>query len=190
MVLPPVNSSALAEATEYYINTIEKPLTLAGYDVLSEETVTKTIQEKNLQDTEALYALPPETLHDYFGTDMVLYSRIKQWNMAKTGLISRLIISVESEIISTKTSQQLWRYNSSLNIDLDTIKSIGGSVHVLLKEMLTDADEATVIAMSYALRLNNKLIRDLPYGPTHEQYLQDQETKMIGIVPEKSILRP
>ncbi len=188
VVLPPINTSTLPRATDYYMATIEEPLSQAGYDVLPQISVNKIIEKKNVQDTKALYSLPLNTLYEFFDTDTVLYTRIKQWDIAQTGLISRLIISIEAEILSTKTSQQLWRYNSSLNIDLNTLKSSTGSLQVLIQEMLSDSDEATETATAYGQRLNSKLTRDLPYGPNHTEYLKDQENEMIGSVPEKSIL--
>lgn len=188
-VLPPINTSTLPEAGNYYMATIAPPLTAAGYQVINEEQVNAAIEKNNLEDTEALYSLAPETLGDYFASDAILYAHIRQWDVTHTALLSRLIISIEAEIVSTKTAQQLWRYNTSLNIDLNAVKSTGGKALSLLKGMKQeDVDKATADALDRALKLNTKLARDLPFGPGHENYLQDQEFELIGTVPEKSIL--
>lgn len=187
-VLPPLNTSPLPEAGDYFLNTIEKPLTEAGYDVIPQKMISETIKNRSLGDTESLYTLPAKTLYEYFGSDAVLYTHIKQWTVDTTGLLSRLIISMESEIVSTKTSQQLWRYNSSLNIDLSAVSSTGGSVYVSMKKQEESDDKEKTDRTAYALQLNKKLTRDLPFGPGHEEYSQDQETEIRGSIPEKSIL--
>lgn len=188
-VLPPLNSSPLLEASDYFLKTIEKPLTDAGYEVIPQKMISEAIKNRNLGDTEALYALPVKTLHESFGSDAVLYTHITHWNVDKTGLLSRLIIAMESEIISTKTSQQLWRYNSSLNIDLSAVSSSGGSIYLSMKKQSEDDEKVIRDRTAYALQLNRKLTRDLPFGPGHEHYSEDQETEIRGSIPEKSILR-
>ncbi len=190
VVLPPVNTSTLPEASDYYLATIAEPLTATGYTVLPAATVRNIMEQEKLSDTESLYSLPQETLAKYFNADAVLYARLKQWDVTRTSLLYRLIISIETELVSTKTSEQLWRYNTSINIDLNTVKSTGGSVLSLLEGAKEeDVDKATAEAIAYALKLNTKLVRDLPFGPEHESYLQDQNTELIGTIPEKSILK-
>jgi len=189
VALPPINTSTLPEAGDYYISTIATALNAAGYQVTPEETVKHVIDQNTLHDN-SLYSLPPQTLGQYFGSDAALFARIKQWDVAHTALLSRLIISIEAEIISTKTSKQLWRYNTSINIDLNAVKSTAGAGLSLLEGMRKeDVDKATADALSHALQLNTKLIRDLPFGPGHEDYLQDQKMELIGSIPGKSILK-
>ncbi|AGF77124.1 hypothetical protein UWK_00543 [Desulfocapsa sulfexigens DSM 10523] len=188
-ILPPLNTSTLPEAGNYYMATITTPLNAAGYQVTPEETVKNVIDQNTLHDN-SLYSLPPQTLGQYFGSDAALFARIKQWDVAHTALLSRLIISIEAELISTKTSKQLWRYNTSINIDLNAVKSTAGAGLSLLAGMKKeDVDKATADALSHALQLNTKLIRDLPFGPGHEDYLQDQKMELIGSIPGKSILK-
>lgn len=189
LVLPPINTSITPEATAYYMATIETPLSAAGYHMLPAESVSNTIKQKGLTDTQVLYTVPLKTLYEYFGSDAVLYTRIKQWEVADTGLISRLIISIESEIMSTKTSKQIWSYNRSINVDLNTVKTTGGSIQLLLESLSTDVDKATVDSLAYALRATTKLTQNLPFGPEHEGHLQDQEVELIGTIPEKIIQR-
>ncbi len=186
LVLPPINKSATPEATIYYSATIETPLRSAGYDVIPTESVTKTMKQKGIQDTNELYTVPLNTLYKYFGSDAVLYTKIKQWEEAHTGFISRLIISIDSELMSTKTSKQLWIYNSSVNVDLNTVKTAFGSVQLIIDGMETDVDKETADSIAYSLRATTKLTRDLPFGPQHEEYLHDQEVELIGGIPTES----
>jgi|GEM_PF-294265 len=189
-VLPPLNTSTLPEAGNYYMATIATPLSAAGYQVINEEQVNAAMEKNNLDDTESLYSLAPETLGDAFASDAILYAHIRQWDVTHTALLSRLILSIEAELVSTKTSKQLWRYNTSINIDLNAVKSTAGAGLSLLEGMKKeDVDKATADALAHALQLNTKLIRDLPFGPGHEDYLQDQKMDLIGSVPEKSILQ-
>lgn len=186
LVLPPINKSTTPEATTYYMATIEMPLTSRGYDVLPAESVTDILRQNGIYDTNLLYTMPLDTLYKYFGSDAVLYTRINQWEEAHTGLISRLIISIEAEIVSTKTSTQLWVYNSSVNVDLNTVKTTGGSIQLIIDAMTTDVDKATADSIAYTLRATTKLTRDLPFGPQHEDYLQDQPVKLIGHLPPEN----
>ena len=185
VVLPPVNQSSFPEAGNYYMATIEPPLLSAGYSMFPAKKVTSIIEEKGLSNTKLLYAVPMETLRKYFDADAVLYSRIKQWEECHTGLISRLIISIEAEIVSLKTSQQLWSYNSFLNVELNAEKTTVGAIAFLAESINNDEEKAVADAMARALKANTRLLRNLPAGPTHEDYLHDQEVELIGVIPEK-----
>ncbi len=179
LVLPPINKSTNPAANEYYMATIAIPLTLTGYYVFPVELVSEIWKQDNSYDTELLYTLPLNTFAEDFDADAVLYTRIKEWAISQTGLLSRLLISLETALVSTKTSEQLWKETRTVMVGLSGEKtSTTGSAGVLINAMSTDADSVVADSVSYAYKANSRLIQTLPFGPYHENYLQDQEIEV------------
>ncbi len=186
LVLPPLNRSAKPEVSEYYMATIEMPLSLAGYYVFPVELVSNFMKQEGIYDTNLLYTMPLTQFAEHFGSDAVLYSRINKWSVAQTGHISRLIVSIEAEIISTKTAKQLWKDSRTVMVNLSgentTVKHY---VRLLMTSISKDADAAVVSSVSYAHKANSRLLQTLPFGPYHENYLQDQQVELSGRTPKK-----
>jgi hypothetical protein len=179
LVLPPINKSTNPAAPEYYMATIAIPLTLTGYYVFPVELVSEMLKQENIYDTDLLYTRPLNTFGEDFGADAVLYTRIKKWGMTHTGLLSRLLISFDAAIVSTNTSEQLWKESRTVMVDLSGENtSTTGSAGLLIKSMTTDADSVAADSVSYAHKANSRLIESLPFGPYHENYLQDQEIEV------------
>jgi len=166
---------------------MKTPLIGKGYNVLPPKFVTEISNQKGIFDTKVLYDMPLETLSEIFDSDAVLYTHIQQWREVHTGLISRLIISMDTELVSLKTSKQLWIYSSSVNVDLNTGKTGGGSLQLIIEGMETDVDKKTEESIAHTLKATTKLTRDLPFGPNHKDYQQDQQVGLIGSPPTNNM---
>jgi hypothetical protein len=174
LILPPMNESTDAEAKSYYMTTIEMPFALMGYYIFPVEMVSDIMKQEGVYDTELLYHLPLDKFYEYFGADAVLYTRIKKWDVAYAVIASSLTIVIEAEIVSTKTSQQLWKYTGSVHIDLGGGNNAGGLAGLLVSAIATAVNTAAVDYVDYAHVANARLIRTLPVGPYHPNYLKDQ----------------
>lgn len=180
LILPPMNESTDAEAKDYYMTTVEVPFALSGYYVFPVEMVSDIMKQEGVYDTELLYNLPPDKFSEYFGADAVLYTRIKKWDVSYLVLASNLTISIEAEIVSTKTSEQLWKYTGTVIVDLGGGNTGGGVAGLIAKAIVTAINTAAADYVKYARVANTRLIATLPAGPYHEMYLQDHEIKIIG----------
>ena len=174
LALPPMNESTDAEAKDYYMTTIEIPLTLRGYYIFPMEIVSDIMKQEGVYDTEQLYQLPLGKFYDYFGADAVLYTRIKKWDVSYMVLASSLSVSIEAEIVSTRTSELLWKHSAAVTVNLSGGDTGGGLAGLIAKAVIAAVNTASADYVQYARVVNYKLISTLPVGPYHPMYLQDQ----------------
>jgi len=185
LILPPMNESTDAEAKGYYMTTIEMPFALMGYYTFPVEMVSDIMKQEGVYDTELLYNMPLDKFNEYFGADAVLYTRIKKWDVSYMVVSSSLTVSIEAEIVSTKTSQQLWKYTGTIVVDLSGGNSGGSLAGLVASAIATAINTAAADYVKYARIANNRLIYTLPVGPYHEQYLKDQSMELYNQVPKK-----
>jgi len=183
LVLPPMNESTDVEAKGYYMTTIEMPLALRGYYVFPVELVSDIMKQEGVYDSEVLYNMPLGKFYDYFGADAVLYTRIKKWDVSYMVIAANLTVSIEAEILSTKTSQQLWKYTGTVVVDLSGGNSGGGLAGLVINAIVTAINTAAADYVTYAHRANGRFIQTLPFGPYHEYYLKDQQIKFVDQTP-------
>lgn len=186
LILPPMNESTDAEAKDYYMTTVEMPFALMGYYVMPVEIVSDVMKQEGITNTEMLYDLPLNKLQEYFGADAVLYTRIKKWDTSYMVVVSQLTVSVDSEIVSTKTSEKLWSYNGTVVQDLTSRSNGGGGLAELIINIAATAiNTAAADYVKYARIANFRLISSVPAGPYHEMHMKDQGVQIVDQTPEK-----
>ncbi|MCD6433457.1 MAG: DUF799 family lipoprotein [Sulfurimonas sp.] len=178
LILPPMNESTDAEAKGYYMTTVEMPFALMGYYTFPVEMVSDIMKQEGVYDTELLYNMPLNKFNEYFGADAVLYTHIKKWDVSYMVVSSSLTVSIEAEIVSTKTSQQLWKYTGTIVVDLSGGNSGGSLAGLVASAIATAINTAAADYVKYARVANNRLIYTLPVGPYHEQHLKDQSIEL------------
>ncbi|MEA3330672.1 MAG: DUF799 family lipoprotein [Campylobacterota bacterium] len=185
LILPPMNESTDAEAKGYYMTTVEMPFALMGYYTFPVEMVSDIMKQEGVYDTELLYNMPLNKFNEYFGADAVLYTRIKKWDVSYMVISSSLTVSIEAEIVSTKSSQQLWKYTGTIVVDLSGGNSGGSLAGLVTSAIATAINTAAADYVKYARVANSRLIYTLPVGPYHEQHLKDQSIELYNQVPTK-----
>ena len=178
LILPPMNQSTDAQAKDYYMTTVEEPFASMGYYVFPVELVSEIMKQEGVYDTELLYEMPLNKFNEYFGADAVLFTRIKLWDVSYAVIASSLRVSIEAEVVSTKTSQRLWNYTGSVYVDLSGGDSGGSLAGLLIKAVITAINTATADYVKYARVANSQLIYTLPTGPYHEMYQKDQAVQL------------
>lgn len=185
LILPPINESTDVEAKAYYMTTVEVPFALSGYYVFPVEMVSDIMKQEGVYDTEVLYQVAHEKFREYFGADAVLYTRIKKWDVSYMVISSSLTVSIESEIISTTSSRQLWKYTGTVVVDLSGGNAGDGVAGLIAQAIVTAINTAATDYVDYARVANTRLIGTLPVGPYHEMYMQDQEVQLVDQTPGK-----
>ena len=183
LILPPMNESTDAEAKDYYMTTTEMPFALMGYYTFPTEMVSDIMKQEGVYDTEILYNMPLDKYYEYFGADTVLFTRIKKWDVSYMVLASSLTISIEAKIVSTKTSQELWKYTGTVVVDLSGGDTGGGIGGLIAKAVIAAVNTATADYVKYAHTANRKIIYTLPFGPYHEMYMKDQGVQLVDQTP-------
>lgn len=179
LILPPMNESTDAEAKDYYLTTVEKPFGMMGYYVFPTEIVSDVMKQEGIVNTEILYGMPLNKIQEYFGADAVLYTTIKKWHVSYIVIDASLTVSIESKIVSTKTSEVLWSYSGTVvqPLGTQTDNSLAG---LLIKVVATAIATASADYVKYAHIANGRLLTALPVGPYHQLYLKDQGFNVTG----------
>ncbi|WP_324170874.1 GNA1162 family protein [Sulfurimonas sp.] len=185
LILPPMNESTDAEAKDYYMTTTEMPFALMGYYTFPTEMVSDIMKQEGVYDTEILYNMPLDKYYEYFGADTVLFTRIKKWDVSYMILASNLTISIEAKIMSTKTSEELWKYTGTVVVDLSGGDTGGGIVGLITKAILSAVNTATADYVQHAHTANRRIIYTLPAGPYNEMHMKDQSVQLIDQTPGK-----
>lgn len=180
LILPPMNDSTAAEARDYYLTTVEQPFGMMGYYTFPVEIVNDVLKQEGIVNTEMLYGLPLNKLHEYFGADAVLYTKIKKWDVSYLVVSSQLTVSIESEIVSTKTGEKLWSYSGTVVQDLTSHSNgNGGIAELIINTIATAINTAAADYVQYARVANARLLVSVPVGPYHPLYLKDQGVKIL-----------
>jgi hypothetical protein len=185
LILPPMNESTDAQAKDYYMTTAEMPFAMMGYYTFPVEMVSDIMKQEGVYDTELLYSLPMNKFAEYFGADAVLLTKIKKWDVSYMVVASSLTVAIEAKIVSTKTSQELWKYTGVVKVDLSGGNSGGGFGGLIASAIATAINTAAADYVEYARKANTRLIYTLPVGPYHEAYMQDQSMQLIDQTPGK-----
>lgn len=185
LILPPMNESTDSEAKDYYMTTTEMPFALMGYYTFPTEMVSDIMKQEGVYDTELLYNLPIDKFAEYFGADTVLFTKIKRWDVSYMVLASNLVIEIEAQILSTKTSEELWKYTGTVVVDLSGDNSGGGIGGLIASLIITAINTAAADYVEYAHIANQRMIYTMPVGPYHPKYMSDQDEKIIDQTPNQ-----
>ncbi|MBU2054921.1 MAG: DUF799 domain-containing protein [Proteobacteria bacterium] len=179
LILPPMNESTAAEAKDYYATTIQEPLSFNGYYVFPYEITTEILKMEGIYDAELMKDLPLQKFREYFGTDAVLFTTIKKWNLSYMVLAANLTVSVDCELKSTKSNATIWQYNGTVVVDLSGGSMGGGIAGLIVKAIVTAISSAMADYVPHARTANYMALSTLPYGKYHSLYGKDREQKFI-----------
>lgn len=174
LILPPINESTAAEAKDYYATTIQEPLSFWGYYVFPYEITTEILKMEGIYDAELMKTLPLQKFREYFGTDAVLFTTIRKWDLVYMVLASSLTVSIDCELKSAKSNATLWRYNGTVVVDLSGGSSGGGIAGLIAKAIVTAINTAMADYVPHARRANYMALRSLPYGKYHQLHGKDK----------------
>lgn len=180
LVLPPINESTAAEATEYYSTTITEPLALKGYYVLPLEVVFDLLKQEGLFDSDMLLNVQPQKFKSYFGADAVLYIRILKWDKAYYVVGGHVTVSVDFQLISTLTGEKLWQYNGTIQLDTSGDSGSNSGIAGIIASLITTAVKtATQDYIPLAKKANIKALVSIPHGKYHELFEEDKEEQVV-----------
>ena len=179
LILPPINESTAADAKDYYATTIQEPLSFCGYYVFPYEVTTEILKMEGLYDAELLKDVPLAKFREFFGTDAVLFTTIKKWNLSYAIIASTLTVSVDCELKSTKSDQVLWRYNGTVVVDLSGGNYGGGIAGLIAKAIASAVASAMADYVPHARVANYRALSSMPYGKYHGEYMKDRELRII-----------
>lgn len=130
LIMPVINNSMEVDMKSALYATLAKPLCEAGYYVLPPHLTMEILQRESVLDSELFIDQSVTRFKEYFGADMVLFTRINQ--CAKVALLGTIIVDVDYELRSTKTDAVL--YSKNVTVIKDTsVKEESDETSVLFK---------------------------------------------------------
>lgn len=179
LVLPALNESAEAEASELYNVTISAPLTNAGYYAFPVEVVTDVLRKEGIEDVTSIMSLPGSAFKDGFGADAVLFVNIARWEKVYTVLSGGVHVDLEFKMVSTTTDETLWQYSVKQFIDTTgNSNSGGGLIGALISTAISTALTKEFTAATMA---NNVAMTALPVGKYNAKNGTDGEEKTVSL---------
>lgn len=108
LVVPVINESVEVTAPDYFLSTVSVPLAEKGYYVFPVNLVKRMLEDEGLSDANLVHSASAPKICKLFGSDSVLYVRIKEWN-AKYWLLSTTVnVKLDYAIKDCKTGETIW----------------------------------------------------------------------------------
>lgn len=179
LVLPPLNETTAADAKEYYTVTIAEPLSYAGYYIFPMEVTNDILRQEGAYDAELFTPESLQRVRDYFGADAVMFITIKKWDTAYYVFGGHVTVAASLKLLSTKTKQELWRYDGQLVVDTSGGSSGGGGIAGLIAKVIATA--IATAAQDYvplAKKVSAGTISTMPLGKYNSLHMKDGEQQI------------
>jgi len=177
LVVPAINDSTAAEATDYYSATIAPYLSYSGYYVLPLEITTDVLNNEGIQDGRQLLDVPAEKFGTMFGADAVLFVNITEWDTNYYVIGGNVSVAVAFQMKSTKTGETLWSYKARRQISTSGNSNSGGGLIGAIIE--TAIKTASQDYMPIAKQVNGIAVSTMPLGSYHPFHDKDQLVKNV-----------
>lgn len=185
LILPPMNSSTAAEAKDYYATTIQEPLSFRGYYVFPYEITSDILKMEGIYDTELLKDAPVQKFREYFGSDAVLFTTIRKWDLSYMVLAANLTVSIDCELKSTRSNATLWRYTGTVVVDLSGGNMGGGVAGLIAKAIVAAVSSAMADYVPHARTANYMALDTMPFGKYHDLHGKDRGQQFIDQSKQK-----
>lgn len=175
LVLPAINESTAADAPNLFSSTIAEPLANAGFYVLSTEVTQKFFLNEGLSRGEQFVSIPVQKFSKLFGADAVLYVTITKWDTNYFVFGGNVTVGIKYLLKSTKTGNELWKYQNELVLDTSGNNSGGGLLAMLINAAITTAVQDYV---PIARKVNFISLSTIPFGRYHKVHGKDMSMQV------------
>ncbi len=171
LVMPPINNTTNVEAKEFLYTTISRPLTEAGYYVISPMLAMDVFKAESAYDAELFVDAPLTQFQKFFGADAVVFSEIMSWAKKGFGIETTLRYFIKS----TTTNEILFDRTCELYLDLQVHADSNSALAQLVSLAASAINTATTEHIVAARKANYYIFRDIPRGKYSPDYLKDKE---------------
>jgi len=174
LIMPVINESVDVVSKDTFYTCLAEPLCEAGYYVYPPYLTMEILQKESAGDSEMFINQSVAKFGDYFGADLVLFTRIRQ--CSKVAVLGKIVVEIDYVLRSTKTGAVL--YNKSVEVVEDTsvkTSSNGGLLSLISALVITSVTTA-VEDYQHLMILNSKsALEYLPAGKYSPKYGIDGE---------------
>ena len=183
LVIPAINNSTAAEATDFFNVTITEPLSNVGYYTMPVEIVKDIFQKEGIVDSTMIKGLPTSIFKKNFGADAVLFVTINKWDKQYVVIAGNVSVSMDYVMLSTETSEVIWSYSATQSIDT-TAESSG---FIMLDILSTAITTATTDYVPIAKQVNYQAFTALPHGGYSDQHGLDQDQSISTTMKDAAL---
>lgn len=180
LVLPAVNDSVEAGASNAFLATVTTPLAERGYYVFPIAVVETYFRENGRPTPADMHAVEPAKLREVFGADAALYVHIREWGTSYAVVTSSSSVAIECQLVDLASGTVLWTGGQRV---VDSSGSGGGGLFGMLASAIVSQIVSSVSdpCPNLAYRANSVLFADqnhgLLLGPRHPGFAEDQEKR-------------
>lgn len=183
LVIPAINNSTAAEATDFFNVTITEPLSNVGYYTMPVEIVKDIFQKEGIVDSTMIKGLPTSIFKKNFGADAVLFVTINKWDKQYVVIAGNVSVSMDYVMLSTETSEVIWSYSATQTIDT-TAESSG---FIMLDILSTAITTATTDYVPIAKQVNYQAFTALPHGGYSDLHGLDQDQNISTTMKDAAL---
>ena len=175
VVVPAINNTTAAEASNYFNVTITEPLSNHGYYTLPVEIVRDIFLNEGVIDSTMIKGLPTSVFKENFGADAVLFVTIKTWDTNYAVLAANVSVGLEYVMLSTVTNEIIWQYSATQVVD-----TTADATGFLLMDILNTAVTTAITDyVPIAKTANYQAFVALPHGQYSKLYRSDMDEKTV-----------
>jgi hypothetical protein len=175
VIVPAINNTTAANASNYFNVTITEPVANQGYYPMPVEIVRDIFLKEGVIDSAMIKGMPTKIFKENFGADAVLFVTIERWDTTYAILAANVAVGLEYVMLSTETNEILWQYSSTIVVDT-TAESSGFIVADILSTAInTVATDYVPIAKN----VNAQAFIALPHGKYSKLYRTDMNDNVV-----------
>lgn len=175
VVVPAVNKTTAADATDFIFSTLTVPFADNGYYVMPMPIVAEIFQNEGIVDGEQLKGIPVETYKDSFGADSVLYVTINNWETNYYVVAGNVTVGMSYLLVSTTSGEALWSYDQTVVVDTSSDNS-GNPLAAIISTAIGTALQDYI---PVAYQVNSVAVATMPHGKYHPQNSLDSEAAVV-----------
>jgi len=176
LVVPAINKSTAADATDLINATLTMPFADAGYYVLPIAIASEVFALEGITDGSQIASLPMGVFANNFGADSVLFVTINKWDTNYIVIASNVTVGMSYVLMSTSTNEVLWSYDAELVINPNQQNSSG---NILADLIVTALSTAAQDYIPIARQVNANAVVTLPFGRYHPKYGSDGAASVV-----------
>lgn len=168
LVVPVINHSNEAQASDLFLTTLAVPLAERGYYVFPTSMSNRLIQSDGLSDPGAVHTAPTQNLASLFGADTVLYVEILDWKVKYVVTASHTNVKFLYTLKDGHTGKLLWQdeqsftHSSSVKTGNFLTTMVANAIKSAIDNARSDYTPVAIDANAAALLPEGQ---GIPYGP-------------------------
>jgi hypothetical protein len=175
VVIPAINKTTAADASDYFNVTITEPLSNFGYYTMPVEIVRDIFLKEGIVDSTMIKGLPTSIFRKNFGADAVLFVTINEWDKNYAVVSANVAVELEYVMLSTDTNEIIWQYSTKRVVDT-TADSSG---FIWLDLITTAVTTAVTDYVPIAKVANYQAFLALPHGKYSKLHRTDMDEGVV-----------